>query len=877
MQIPNDAIEKLKREIDLVELLRRHGVQLKKRGRSYVGLCPFHEEQKPSFTVNPSTNLYHCFGCPKGDNGGNAITFLMKKKHLGFREAYAELVGADAPKHPAAPAGVVSSPTDDDPRARVRRQKLLARVVAYYRRSFIEKPAGREYLARRGITAPAALEAYNSGLCDGTLLSIAPKDDIVISDLKALGILTDNNRELFESCVVFPLVDDNHTVTGIYGRRLTNGEVNHLYLPGPRRGLVNRAGANGRVVLCEAVIDALTLSGHGIAAVPCFGTQGFTADHLAILNRPAVEEVLICFDGDEPGRTGAGEVLGQLRTAGIKARLVDLPDGDDINSLMVRDGTERVRALVGELPPVAEPAITELFEPTPHGFILKKASRTYEVKGISRQGTQLRVTIKASRPGDLFELATIDLYSHRSRLWFAGLCAKLFATTEDETRADVNDVLGRLENQHGDKAAEANTVQLTDAERDEAQELLTAPNLIDRIAEDLETVGYTGERTNKLLCYLTAVSRKLDEPLSMLIQSRSAAGKSALQDAILSLVPDEDSLHYSRVTDQALFYQSEDALAHKLLAIEEADGMGGAAYSIRAMQSAKRLTVAATAKDPTTGKMRTEQYTVRGPLAVMLTTTRTDFDQETMSRFLVVTVDESAEMTAKIHEKQRAQDTLEGLLRQKTSEQLAKKHHNAQRLLESVHVVNPYAPQLTFPTKSLKSRRDHKKYLGLIKAIAFLRQKQRPMKEVTHGGEPLRYIETTLEDIALANSLGREVLGQSSSDVTPQGRQLLALIRKMLSNGHSDCVGKDGVGAFTRRIVREYTGWSDWQVRTHLTELVDLELVHARQGAFGKEYLYVLDDEAESIWAQPAFAPTDPEALRQAFLRVAAQPVAAQP
>jgi DNA primase len=870
MQIPNEAIEKLKREVDLVELIRRHGVQLKRRGRSYVGLCPFHKEDKPSFTVNPSTNLYHCFGCPKGENGGNAITFLMKKQSLGFREAYAALVGGSAPTRPAPAVATVSTPSEDS-RGRIRRQKLLGRVVAYYRRSFIEKPAGREYLARRGITDPAALDAYNAGLCDGTLLSIAPHDAAVLADLKAIGILSDKDREHFESCVVFPLIDENHTVVGMYGRRLTDGQVNHLYLPGPRRGLVNRAGANGRVVLCEAVIDALTLSCHGINALPCFGVQGFTAEHLAVLNRPAVEEVLVCFDGDEAGRTGSGDVSGQLRAAGIKTRLVDLPDGDDINSLVVRDGIERMRALVGAAAPTSAPAVTEMFEATPHGFVLRKASRTYEVKGISRQGTQLRVTLKASRPDGLFELATIDLYSHRSRLWFAGLCAKLLAISEDEAKSDVNDVLGRLESQQSE-TTEVGAVELSDTERGEAQEVLAAPDLIDRIAEDLETVGYTGERTNKLLCYLTAVSRKLDEPLSVLIQSRSAAGKSALQDAILSLVPDEDALHYSRVTDQALFYQNEDALAHKLLAIEEADGMGGAAYSIRAMQSAKKLTVAATAKDPTTGKMRTEQYTVKGPLAVMLTTTRTDFDQETMSRFLVVTVDESSEMTAKIHEKQRDQDTLAGLLRQKAGEQIAKLHHNAQRLLTAVHVVNPYAPQLTFPTKSLRSRRDHKKYLGLIKAIAFLRQKQRPVKEVMHGGEPLRYIEATLEDIALANSLGRDVLGQSGSDITPQARQLLTLIRKMLSNGHSDCVGKDGVATFTRRILREYTGWSDWQVRTHLAELVDLELVHARQGAFGKEYLYVLGDEADSIWTQPTFAPTDVEGVRQAFLSVAAQP-----
>jgi hypothetical protein len=811
--------------------------------------------------VNPTTNLYHCFGCPKGDNGGNAITFLMKKRSLGFREAYAALV-SDAPKA-TIPAPIAEKP---DLRAVARRQKLLARVAAYYRRCFNEKPAGREYLARRGITDTTAIEVYQAGLCEGSLLSIAPDDPAVIADLKALGILSESGRELFDGCVVFPLLDEAHVAVGMYGRRLTDGEVNHLYLPGSRRGLVNRAGGQGRVALCEAVIDALTLSCHGIAALPCYGAQGFTADHFAALNRSAVEEVLICFDGDDAGRTGAEAVFGQLKTAGVKCRVIDLPDGADVNSLVVNDGIDRVRTLLGMAPQLtagtAATAPTATFETTPHGFLLSKAARTYEVKGISRQGTQLRVTLKAFRSDDLFELATIDLYSHRSRLWFAGLCAKLFGVKEDATRLDLSDVLTRVEAHATVPATDAAKVEMTDAERCQAEALLTAPDLIDQVVRDIEAVGYTGERTNKLICYLAAVSRKLEEPLSVLIQSRSAAGKSALQDAILSLVPEEDALHYSRVTDQALFYKQEDALAHKLLAIEEAAGMGGAAYSIRAMQSAKKLTVAATGKDPLTGKMRTEEYTVKGPLAVMLTTTRTDFDQETMSRFICLTVDESTAMTERIHEAQRQQDTLEGLLRRKTADHVTVRHHNAQRLLEPVTVVNPHAPKLTFPAQSLKSRRDHKKYLSLIKAIAFLKQKQRPTKEVEHEGETLRYVEVTLDDIALANALIQEVLRQSQSDLTPQGRQLLGLVRKMLTNGHSDLVGRDGLATFSRRVLREYTGWSDWQVRTHLDELVELELVHVRMAALGKEYLYALGDEAAATWSEPRFTLTEATQLQ---------------
>jgi hypothetical protein len=209
-----------------------------------------------------------------------------------------------------------------------------------------------------------------------------------------------------------------------------------------------------------------------------------------------------------------------------------------------------------------------------------------------------------------FELSTIDLYSSRSRVWFAKLCADLFGAAEELVKEDVGKILALVEN-YTPKAKKAKPNEPSEQERDEALRLLKNPDMFGQILADLETIGVTGEATNKLVGYLAAVSRKTDEPLSVLIQSRSAAGKSTLQDVILSLVPDEDYVKYTRITDQALFYKDEDSLVNKILAIEEEVGMGGAAYSIRNIQSSKKITVAATGKDAATGKMRTEEYTVR--------------------------------------------------------------------------------------------------------------------------------------------------------------------------------------------------------------------------------------------------------------------------
>jgi hypothetical protein len=470
--------------------------------------------------------------------------------------------------------------------------------------------------------------------------------------------------------------------------------------------------------------------------------------------------------------------------------------------------------------------------------------RQYEVKGISRSDTQLKATVKASKDvagGQPFELSTIDLYSSRSRIWFGKLCAELFGASEAQIKDDMGRLLERVEAWRPPAAEQKATTMPTGKAKTEALRFLKSPDIFAEILADLNTLGLTGEETNKLVGYLAAVSRKTDEPLSVLIQSRSAAGKSTLQDAVLSLVPEEDYVKYTRITDQALFYKEQDALVHKLLAIEEEAGMGGAAYSIRNIQSAKKITVAATGKDPGSGKLKTEEYTVNGPVAVMITTTAAELEGETASRFLFLTIDESAEMTAAIHRMQREAETLQGLVRKKKSEHIIAKHHNAQRLLKPLAVVNPFSAHLRYPDRSLRTRRDHKKYLGLIRTVAYLHQYQREIKSVDVEGEPVEYIEVTLDDIDAANRLANQVLGQCLDELAPPSRTLLDGIYRMVRQLAEERQCPQEAVFFTRRMIREHLSWTDWQIRAHIRQLEELEYLHARMGARGKEYSYALN------------------------------------
>ncbi|MCP4118565.1 MAG: toprim domain-containing protein, partial [Desulfobacteraceae bacterium] len=607
-------------------------------------------------------------------------------------------------------------------------------------------------------------------------------------------------------------------------------------------------------IITESIIDALTLYDQGFKNVmPIYGTNGLIDEHLFFFNRwglnRKIKEVYLAFDADDAGRRAAQSVSEQLKEKQIISYIIDLPV-KDVNIYFNRHTPEEFETLLKKANPRSlehsdriNTRKQSLYKETDHGFIVGYGDRQYQVKGIQRGDTQLKATIKASmdvQGNALFELTTIDLYSSRSRTWFAKLCADLFKASVELVREDIGKLLILVEN-FKPKQQKADGPTATREETKYAMTFLKNPDLMEELLSDLATMGVIGEEINKTVCYLATTSRKLAKPISVLIQSRSSAGKSTLQNAVLSLMPEEEYENYTRVTDQSLFYKEEDSLVHKILAIEEDVGMGGAAYSIRNIQSSGKITVATTGKDPGTGKMKTEDYTVKGPVTVMLTTTAADLDQETASRFVFLSIDESPKMTAAIHEKQRESRTLKGLVQKTKTKNIIKKHQNAQRLLKPIAVVNDFTPYLSYPSQSLVTRRDHEKYLGLIDAMAFLHQYQREIKTMEIDNKKVQYIEVTLDDIDKANRIANEVLGQSLDELARPSRTLLNSIYKMVNETAKANKTPIEDVFFTRRQIREYMDWSDWQIKTHIKQLEEMEYIYIRMGSRGKEYAYALN------------------------------------
>jgi hypothetical protein len=236
--------------------------------------------------------------------------------------------------------------------------------------------------------------------------------------------------------------------------------------------------------------------------------------------------------------------------------------------------------------------------------------------------------------------------------------------------------------------------------------------------------------------------------------------------------------------------------------------------------------MAATGKDPESGKLVTHDYRVEGPVMLMLTTTAIDVDPELLNRCLVLTVDEDPTQTAAIQQAQREGRTLAGMHAKRERVAIERLHQNAQRLLRPLAVVNPYATQLSFAASQTRLRRDHAKYLALIDAVTFLFQHQRTVK--THrfaDGEAMQYIEVTPGDIALANKLATAVLARSLDDLPPQTRRFLLSLHAWAVSASE----KAGVAlerfTFTRRMAREGIDVGQTQAALHLERLAAHEFI----------------------------------------------------
>ncbi len=628
----------------------------------------------------------------------------------------------------------------------------------------------------------------------------------------------------------------------------------------------DEAGDKAAAKLAEELIEM---------GIECFRVEfpkGMDANEYALKVTPAAKSLGVLINRaawlGKGQRAAAPEPEFEPLPAETKAAAKEkkIEDGEPepiVESIPTADATtEEVFSLAAAPEPVAPiepepgpaappPTIDVPVEIRGEDIFIQQGDRRYRIRGLAKNLSyellKVNVLVSGQTPHgeSAFHVDTLDLYVARQRSVFTRQAAEELGLKEEVIRRDLGRVLMKLEELQDEQIKKAlepekKEIEISPEERAEALALLRDPRLLERIIEDFALCGVVGEETNKLVGYLGVVSRHLESPLAIMVQSSSAAGKSSLMEAVLAFLPDEQRVQYSAMTGQSLFYMGEQDLKHKVLAIVEEEGAHSASYALKLLQSEGVLTIASTGKDPATGRLLTHQYRVEGPVMIFLTTTAIDLDEEMLNRCLVLSVNEDRAQTQAIHRVQREAQTLEGLLQRRDRSTILAVHRNAQRLLKPVFVANPYARELTFHDSQTRTRRDHMKYLTLIRSVALLHQHQRPRKTVQHRGRMVEYIEVTLDDIAVANRLAHEVLGRSLDELPPQTRRLLLAIDTMVT---AECERQKMARSdyrFSRRDVREATGWGDTQLKIHLHRLEEMEYLLAHRGGRGQSFVYEL-------------------------------------
>jgi len=891
-----EDIDRLKKNISIMDLCEERGIHLTRHGtHDYKGRCPLHEEEEPSFIVTPAKNLWHCLGC---DKGGSVIDLVMAMEGISFAEAVHKLMN-HLPPNDIAP---ISDPVKpDQAKAEVPPGKALAlleRTMTVYERTFSEDDKAKKYLESRGIVDAGLFAKHRIGYSNGTIAEILPGNGGVRDELASIGILIDTKRERFADCVVFPVFDIEGSIQTLYGRHLGYGNMRHLYLPGRPKGLwnVQIVKTYSEIILVESVIDALSVEVAGYPNVVAIqGTGALGDDAEKLLQRYGVTKIKVMFDGDDAGRKASDRMIEKLSSS-FSCSAILLPDALDPNGFLLQFGAEALKERIGAADKPAAPVTTGTADQsrkdssarkpeavpatssggTGKGLIFTYGLRTYHVLGLERGKRKLRATVRVEHGGKL-HVDTLDFYSARSRRMLAQDLVRVFEEQAETIEADITRLLTACEEApirtSDDDSAEPVPHVLTYEETKAAEAFGRREDLIERILADFEACGLVGEEANKLLSYLAAVSRKMAEPLSVLVLSSSGAGKTALQDTTLSFVPSEDLVKLTSLSGKALFYKERSSLKHKVLSLEEGDGAQEADYAIRNLISAGELMIESTVKDLTTGRLTTMANRVEGPTSVFITTTDPETDPETRSRFFVTSIDESREQTRAILTFQRQRHALEGLAVDRKRDETLRVHQNFQRLLKNVSVANPFADRLAYTDDRLQGRRDQPKYLNLIKAVAFLRQMQKEIKHLGGNGDDPGYIEVDLEDIRIANRLAHEILGRSLDELTRPSRSLLLLLDEMVEEmvntiaekraeaGRETAPRRTAV-TFTRRQIREYTRWSHTRVHRYLKELVDLEYVLIESGRNGTVCRYRLAYEGQGKDGEKfVLGLTDPEDL----------------
>jgi len=762
-------IKEIKEQLSIITVLQHYGL---KPNRNKMLCCPFHDDKNPSMQVYAETNTVFCFSgnCKMNGKKIDTIQFIQDKENLSKHEAIKKA------------ESLINQSIQSVQVKPIIQAENLTEIFAKLKPILYSSSKARAYAESRNIYNAKLEAGYNNGT---------------------------HYRHL-KNCMVFPLKDKSGNIVSLYGRNTeSKGKDDRHFYTTNRKGLYPNypSAETETIILTESIIDSATLQLYTTyTSLALYGTNVLNDEHKeALQSLPKLKEIIFFLNGDEAGREWTQkhiETLHELLPQ-ITVSTVNTPDEEDINSLIVSHEPEILQHLINERQILF--SSNEKEKPAPETIELPSIttvgklntsnadyiSFVYEnllfsvIGGIALYPLdKLKITLKiqvAKSPNPLHSIrqSNLDLYSEEQLQRFTKTASEKLETGSKQLNYAIAELISLLEDYRNAKIEEQKPKTekpkvLTEFRKQELTKLLQSKNLFTKLGELIGKTGVVGEEKNRLIMWTVFTSRLMETPLHIICLGASGTGKTYLQERISELIPKPHKVSFTASTENALYYVGKTDLKNKLILIEDMDGATSVLYVLRELQSKGYVSKIVPMKD-SKGNMKTILLEVEGPICLSGTTTKERIYEDNANRCLLIYLDNSDTQQSSIMNYQRKSHA--GTVNKAEEESTKELLQDLQLMFRKINVVNPYAEKLIIPETVFKPLRTNAHYLQFIEAITFIHQFQRPIKKDEQGNP---FIETTLEDIALANELLKEVLLAKSDELTKACRDFLETLKALL-------------------------------------------------------------------------------------------------
>jgi DNA primase len=766
-------ITEIKQKLSLSQVLQ---IYLIKVDKNNMAICPFHNDTKPSLQVNLSKNYYKCHACGKK---GDQIQFVQDYGNLTKREALlkcVDLIGETPFIENPIPTIQITKPMNNKERS-----LFLEKLYETFIKSvYLSQPA-KEYLKqrnlhqlldKRGQVGFNSGQFHHAGRFENEANPEEAKKEMIALALEYgllldVGLTASTGEKAYQvfanKSLVFALLDEFNTITGLYFRSIDDSKTaKHFYLKN-RQGLYPKYPdqATKKLILTESIIDCSSLLQiHSItenySLLACYGTNGLTPEHInAIKHLPYLEEIIFIFDNDKAGIEAVKKYTSELAMSNETRAKGDWQSKLVITTVETpnKDINETLQGHQAEI-------FTQLLEQR------KAVDFSYSIEDLSQK---------------LLKIEDLDGAKD---------------IPEDENLREI--------------AAKKQEIK---SKKQDPIEFLKTDNLLQRLNILIGQAGIVGEENSRLLLFLIIISYMNKSPIHAIIQGSSGSGKTLIISRIADLMPGEDVLRFTRITESSLYNWGEFDLFRKIIIIEDLDGLKEEAlYALRELISNQFLSSSVSIKDKK-GNNKSARKEVKGQFSSLSATTKGEIYEDNMNRSFIVAIDESEEQTKKIIEYQNKLISEE--IDPKEQEKAIEFIRQLVRNLKHYEVKNTYANKLQLPDNVRNKRRLNVMFQSVIKQITFINQYQR---QLTKEGKLI----TTIDDIENAIEILFESVVLKVDELDGSSRQFFEKLKKTFAD-------KD----FTRFDAMAVTGFKKTQLQFYLNDLVRLE--YLRQFGHGNK------------------------------------------